>query len=287
MELWETASTLIPAQSNQAAWVSQRLHDLRARMGPPPEPPPPPPQPQWIRRLGPLAPVVLFLLKGKTLFFALFKLKFLLSLFAFLGIYISLYGWRFGLGFTALLFLHEMGHFVEVRRQGLHSEMPIFLPGLGAYVRWNLNRTGPDGQPVPITRRAYAQIALAGPLVGWFASALCYLIYTLTFDRLWAALAHTGAWLNLLNLIPVWLLDGSRAVTALGAVERAALLATTLGLWYYSGENVYFFVAAGVTWSLFAKDKPEHGDWNVWLAFVAILAAIGFLIHATPTHLFQ
>ena len=140
---------------------------------------------------------------------------------------------------------------------------------------------------VPITRRAYAQIALAGPLVGWFASALCYLIYTLTFDRLWAALAHTGAWLNLLNLIPVWLLDGSRAVTALGAVERAALLATTLGLWYYSGENVYFFVAAGVTWSLFAKDKPEHGDWNVWLAFVAILAAIGFLIHATPTHLFQ
>src|SRR5439155_7557954 len=85
------------------------------------------------------------------------------------------------------------------KRRGLPAEMPVFLPGLGAYVRW-----GALG--VPLETRA--AVSLAGPLAGWFAAAVCALLWFHTHDRIWAALAQVGAWLNILNLIPVPILDG-------------------------------------------------------------------------------
>jgi hypothetical protein len=45
-------------------------------------------------------------------------------------------GWAFGLGFAALILVHEMGHYIDITRRGLPADMPVFLPGLGAYVRW-------------------------------------------------------------------------------------------------------------------------------------------------------
>src|SRR6202158_17061 len=77
------------------------------------------------KRVGPLAPLVLLLAKGKTLLFMLFKLKFLFSFAAFLGIYWALYGAWFGIGFACMILMHEMGHFVEVKRGGLPAEMPV------------------------------------------------------------------------------------------------------------------------------------------------------------------
>src|ERR1035441_5725069 len=102
---------------------------------PEPNPASPPGKPQhpWAKRLGPLA---LLLAKAKTLLFALFKLKFLFSFAAFLGIYWALFGAWFGIGFACMILMHEMGHFVEVKRRGLPADMPVFLPGLGAYVKW-------------------------------------------------------------------------------------------------------------------------------------------------------
>src|SRR5271167_4023551 len=124
---------------------------------------------------------------------------------------------KFGLGFAVCILIHEMGHFFDIKRRGLPAEMPVFLPGLGAYVRWT---------SLGVTPRQIAQIALAGPLAGWIAAAICFLLYAQTGAPIWAALARTGAVLNLLNLIPIWVLDGGQAVRVLGAVERAALLAT-------------------------------------------------------------
>jgi Zn-dependent protease len=151
--------------------------------------------------------------------------------------------------------------------------MPVFLPGLGAYVRWNA---------LGVTRRQIAEISLAGPLAGWLAAAGCYWLYMRTSDPVWAALARTGAWLNVLNLIPVWTLDGSQAMRALGLVERIGVLATALALWAYTGESVFFFVVLGVGWRLFTKDKPERDDWRTWLYFVIVLVALGLTLHLVP-----
>ena len=281
-ELWATSLTLLPHDSKQAAWVKEHLVALdQAQAGGPesasgPQAASKPPAPNWVKRLGPLGPFALLLLKFKTLFFALFKLKFLFSFLFFIALYVGMFGWRYGLGISVCILIHELGHFIDIKRRGLPAEMPVFLPGFGAYVRWT---------SLGVTRRQIAQISLAGPLAGWIAAAVCFLLYGKTGDPIWAALARTGAFLNILNLIPVWMLDGGQAAGVLSLAERAALLAAALGIWSYTGEGLFFFVAAGATWRLFTKDKPEHSDWGTWIYYVALLIALAVILHATPNSL--
>jgi Zn-dependent protease len=243
----------------------------------PPEPDsvPPPGKPQhpWAKRLGPLAPLAILLAKGKTILFALFKLKFLFSFAAFLGLYWALYGAWFGIGFAAMILMHEMGHFVEVKRRGLPAEMPVFLPGLGAYVKW---------QALGVFAEVRALISLAGPAAGLVAAYVAAALYWQTGNPLWAALAHTGAWLNLLNLIPVWILDGAGAVLPLDMMGRISLLVFSALLFWWSGQLMLLLLAAGFAWQLYRKQIPDDGSVAVQLYFAALLAALAWLLHATP-----
>lgn len=274
-EVWNRALALLPPDAKQAEWVKEKLRALETAQNAAPDPNGKPAH-AWARRLGPLAPIAIVLAKSKGLLLAIFKLKFLLSFFSFIALYVAMWGWRFGLGFAACIFIHEMGHFIDIKRRGLPAEMPVFLPGLGAYVKWNA---------LGVTRRQIAQISLAGPLAGWIAAACCYLLYTYTNQPVWAALARTGAWLNVLNLIPIWVLDGGKAANALGQVGRMWLLAAVLAMWFYSRENTFLLVAAGIVWRLFTKDKPAQEDWGIWLYYVALLAALGVVLHAVPAAL--
>ncbi|KAA6464876.1 site-2 protease family protein [Acidobacteria bacterium AB60] len=271
-EIWQRSLALLPPDSKQADWIRDRLRVLesQANLAAPADTPR---NYSWARRLGPLAPVVVLLAKSKGLLLAIFKLKFLFSFFSFIGLYVMMFGWRYGAGFAASILIHEMGHFIDIKRRGLPAEMPVFLPGFGAYVRWNA---------LGVTKRQIAEISLAGPLAGWMAAVGCYWIFLQTHDPVWAALARTGAWLNVLNLIPVWTLDGSQAMRALGMVERLGVMAVALALWSYTGEWVFFFVVLGVGWRLYTKDKPEQDDWRTWIYFVAVLALLGVMLHALP-----
>lgn len=269
-ELWNQSMALLPSDSKQANWVRDRLRLAEEQANTAAQPKP---DHAWARRLGPLAPIAILLAKIKGLLLAIFKLKFLFSFLSFIGIYVMMFGWRYGAGIAASILIHEMGHFIDIKRRGLPAEMPVFLPGFGAYVRWNA---------LGVTQRQIAEISLAGPLAGWMAAIGCYWIFLQTHDPVWVAVARTGAWLNVLNLIPVWTLDGSQAMRALGMVERLGVLAVALALWSYTGEWIFFFVVLGVGWRLFTKDKPEHEDWRTWLYFVAVLAALGLTLHALP-----
>ncbi len=119
--------------------------------------------------------------------------------------------WQFGLGLVLLLLVHEMGHFIVIRAKGLPASLPVFIPFLGAYVTM---------RRMPQSARDEAEIALAGPLAGALAGAVCFLVYleigepeghTLLF------LAYVSFFINLLNLIPVSPLDGGHIV---GAISR-------------------------------------------------------------------
>jgi len=270
-ELWNRALELLPYESTQAQWVRghlQSLHDqpmlstVAAK-----------PQHAWVKRLGPLAPIALVLVKAKGLLLALFKLKFLFSFFAFMALYATMFGWRYGVGIAVCILIHELGHFIDIKRRGLPAEMPVFLPGLGAYVKWNA---------LGVTKQQRSQISLAGPLAGWIAAAACFLLYRSPHDPVWAALAHTGCALNILNLIPVWILDGGKAMDSLGMAERVALLAVAFAVGAATWEPIYLLVAAGIVFRLFTKDKPEGEDWSSWLYYAAVLAALGLVLHLTP-----
>jgi Zn-dependent protease len=293
-ELWTHSLTLLPENSKQAGWVHERLRALEqveagianptaspaVTAGPAKSADKAPP-PNWVKRLGPFGPLALFLLKFKSLFFVLLKFKFLFSFLVFIWLYVTIFGWRFGLGFCVCILIHEMGHYIDIRRRGLPAEMPIFLPGFGAFVRW----TG-----LGVTLRQIAQISLAGPLAGWIAAAICYLIYAYTLDPIWAALARTGAFLNVLNLIPVWFFDGGIACRTLGAVERAGLLALCVGLWYSTGEGIFLIVALGAIWRIFTalthrEPVAERSDWSSFAYYAAVLIALAVILHAAPNTL--
>jgi Zn-dependent protease len=236
-----------------------------------------PPEPggnKWARKLGPVGPITVLAAKGKVLLTAVLKLKFLLSFVAFIGIYWAAFGMKFGIGFAMLILIHEMGHFVDIKRRGLPAEMPVFLPGLGAYVRW-------QALGVPIETRA--AISLAGPLAGFLASLACAALWWQTGNPLWAALARAGAFLNLLNLIPVWVLDGGQAVLALSKVERIVLLTACLALWLVLGENLFFLVALGAGYQVFfTGDLPAHPSRVTTVYFITVLTALGVMLWLMP-----
>jgi Zn-dependent protease len=271
-EHWLMGLPLLPSNSRQASWIQQHARSLdvtadRVR-------PPPPSDNKWAQRLGPLGPIAVLLAKSKVLLTAIFKLKFLVSFAAFIGIYWGMFGMKFGIGFAMLILIHEMGHFIDIKRRGLPADMPVFLPGLGAYVRW-------QALGVPLETRA--AVSLAGPLAGFFASVACAALWWQTGNPLWAALARAGAVLNLLNLIPVWVLDGGQAALALSKMERIMLFTACLALWLVLGESMFFLVALGAGYQVFfAGELPARPSRATTIYFVAVLTALGVIIRLMP-----
>ena len=272
-EEWRKALPLLPTNATQAEWVRTHVDKLDLLLRAPQAPP----KNNWLTKLGPLAPIVILLSKGKFLLLALFKLKFLLTLFAFMGLYWSLYGAWFGIGFVALIFVHEMGHYLEIRRRGLPAEMPVFLPGLGAYVKWNA---------LGVTRITRSIVSLAGPFAGFLGAMACLYLWHRTGNGVWAALARSSAGLNILNLIPVWILDGGQATLSLSKVERWLLLGLCLLLWLVLGENLFFLVAAGVVYRLFTKDLPPFAAPKITAYYATILIGLSVVMHLVPANIF-
>jgi Zn-dependent protease len=263
-EKWLACLPLLPAQSIQAEWIRNHVREIqsgapsgqnssaRAHDTPP-----------WVKRLGPLGPILLALLKFKSLF----------SFVAFFGFYWTLWGAKFGIGFAVLILIHEMGHFIDIKRRGLPADMPMFLPGLGAYVKWN-------GLGVSVEARS--AISLAGPFAGALVAGVCYLLWHQTGYGLWAALARTGAWFNALNLIPLWIFDGRSATNALSKLERAVVLAVSAALGYALGEWVFALVAAGMGIRLFTRDVPEEPSNAIAAYFVAVITALAMILWLVP-----
>jgi Zn-dependent protease len=177
---------------------------------PPPEIAPEPPRPWWRRGLSwivvALAGVVKF---GKAALLLLPKAKLLTtsgSMLVSLAAYSLIWGWKFAAGFIVLLFVHEMGHVIQLRREGIPASAPMFIPFLGAVV--TAKSLGGDAT-------AEARVGLAGPVLGTLGALALLPIAFATGNDFWYALVFTGLFLNLFNLLPVVPLDGGRAMAAL------------------------------------------------------------------------
>ncbi len=51
-----------------------------------------------------------------------------------IGVYAWIWGLPFAIGFVLLIFVHELGHVLELRRQGVPASAPLFIPFLGAVI---------------------------------------------------------------------------------------------------------------------------------------------------------
>jgi Zn-dependent protease len=171
----------------------------------------PPAEPRTgVRRLlGPLAVIGAILAKFKGVLLLLPKLKVLTtsgSMLVSVAAYSLIWGWPFAAGFVLLLLVHEMGHVIQLRREGIEASAPMFIPFLGAVVA--AKSLGDDAA-------AEARVGLAGPVLGSIGAALLIPVWLATGNDFWAALAFTGFFLNLFNLLPVIPLDGGRAMAAM------------------------------------------------------------------------
>lgn len=255
-ERWLAALPILPPESQQAQWIRGHVRELEsASAGQHPSvlPDRSDVKRTWGKRLAPLGPAAVILAKFKTALFAVLKLKFLFSFAAFLGFYWAAWGMKFGIGFALLVLAHEMGHFIEIKRRGLPADLPVFLPGFGAYVRW---------QNMGVSLEGRSAIALAGPCAGFVAAVFCGLMWWHTGDGFWAALARTSAWFNVLNLIPVFIFDGAHAAEALSKLEKVLLMGVSVGLYYATQELVFIFVALGAVWqlvSVYLLARPAKG----------------------------
>src|SRR5206468_274538 len=126
------------------------------------------------------------------LLLGLTKLKTLLSMFAFFGVYWSMYGWPLALGLVLSIYIHEMGHVAALRQLGIESSMPMFIPFVGAFVMLKQRVTDPSVD---------AKIGLAGPIWGLGAGVAAYLGFVITRAPIWAAIATLTGFINLFNLI--------------------------------------------------------------------------------------
>jgi Zn-dependent protease len=285
-EKWLTGLELLPPTSKQADWIMQHAQELDAaagagrrpagdnRFAQPTGAQPTGAQPMGAQLIGPAGSIARLADKSRGPVTPRFKWTSLLSFVVFIAIYSAASGIKFGVGFAVLILIHEMGHFVDIKRRGLPADMPVFLPGLGAYVRW---------QALGVSLETRAAVSLAGPLAGFLASAACAVIWKQTGDLFWADLARVGAILNLLNLTPVWALDGGQAALALSKTERVVLLIACVALGLALKQNMFFLVALGAGYrAFFAVDLPAHPSRTTTVYFVAVLTALGVIIWLMP-----
>jgi len=242
-----------------------------------------------LRKLA--APLILigaFLAKFKYILFAIFKFKVVttsLSMVVSIGAYSLLWGWKFALGFVALLFVHEAGHALEAKRQGLPVSAPVFIPFLGAAILLKEN---------PQNAWREAQIALAGPIVGSLGAAVVWWYGEATDNNLLIAVAFTGFFLNLFNLLPIVPLDGGRAVAALHPALWLVGLVGLAALTFVAPNPILILilvVSAMELWNRWrARDTPEArtyysiAPWQrvaVAVTYLGLAAALGVAMSAS------
>ena len=176
---------------------------------PTPVPPAEPERGGARRLLGPLAVLGAALAKFKGVLLLAPKLKLLTTsgtMLVSVAAYSLLWPWTFAAGFVLLILVHEMGHVIQLRREGVKASAPMFIPFVGAAVAM---------KELPRDALAEARVGLAGPVLGSLGAALLVPVWLATGDDFWAALAFTGLFLNLINLMPVLPLDGGRAMAAM------------------------------------------------------------------------
>ena len=181
--------------------------------------------------------------------FGLFSVKFF-GIFIAVGGYALLWGWKFAIGFVLLILVHEMGHYIEARRQGLRPALPVFIPFLGAYVAL---------KDVPFDPWRNALVSLAGPVTGGVGAAVVYGVGEAQDSRFLLALAYTGFFLNLINMVPIGFLDGGHMMQAWSVLRRGGgrsdpAAARRLG-WVVAA--LYVATALGLVLGMVAAHIPQ------------------------------
>jgi len=248
------------------------------------QPPPTPaadsfgkPRRSWIReKLGAAgAAIVALFAKLKAVLLFLPKIKILAtagSALVSVAAYSLLWGWEFAVGFVVLIFIHEMGHVVALRRHGIKASAPMFIPFMGALI-W-ARSLGDDAY-------TEARVGLAGPIFGATAAAVVAIIGIATHTGLLEALGYIGFLLNLFNLVPVVPLDGGRAMAAMAPAMWFLGFGALVALEFIYPNPILLIVCLFAGFDLYRRWGHRHSPTAQQTAYYKVAPRRRLLIGAT------
>jgi len=211
--------------------------------------------------------ILLVLTKGKLLLLGLTKLSTLSSMALFLGFDSRFLGWPLALGLVLSIYVHEMGHVAALHRHGIKASSPMFIPGLGAFIRAQQQIHG---------EWAEADVGLAGPIWGLGAATAAYTAFRFTGIAYWGTVAYWGALINIFNLAPVWQLDGAHAFRAMSRSHRVTALAVLVAAAALSHERILWLPVLGAGWAVF-RTPASRADVRAVGYYVSLVGALSFL----------
>jgi Zn-dependent protease len=245
-----------PEYGEPASWSNERW--TRDDQGADPVAPPDQERPQSFirRRLAPIGAAILaFLAKIKAILIFLPKIKLLATagtMLVSIAAYATIWGFQFALGFVVLILVHEMGHVIALRREGIKASAPMFIPFLGAVI---------SARSLGDNAAAEARVGLAGPVLGSIGAAACIPIWHATGNDMFRALAFTGFFLNLFNLLPVIPLDGGRAMAAMAPAMWLVGFVAMVGLAILFPNPVILIIAVIAGWETYKRwQQRRHGS---------------------------
>jgi Zn-dependent protease len=238
------------------------------------------------RLLAPLAGIGFLLAKFKGLLFLLLKVKFVgtaLTMLLSIGAYALLFPVWFAVGLVVLIWVHEMGHVLQLKREGIPASAPMFIPFFGAFVAM---------KQMPKNVLAEARVGLAGPVLGTLGGLATLGLYEWTQNPLFLGLAYFSFIINLLNLAPLLPLDGGRAVGAMSPVLQLLGLGLMVAL-FFVAPIIAIVAVLGLPemwrrWKM--RNTPEGQAYNkietrhrvmVGFVYFGLILVLGLLTAAT------
>lgn len=169
-----------------------------------------------------------------------------------IGVYALAFGWAFAAGFVVLVYLHELGHYVAARRHGMQPGLPAMIPFIGA---WTALRG------TPLSAAQEASIAFAGPFAGTMAACVVLAIALHEHSALWMALAYSGFFLNLFNLVPIVPFDGGHIIAVLSPKAWFVGLPILVGLLIWSQNPLLLVILLLLAPTIWASLRAAwHGE---------------------------
>ena len=167
-----------------------------------------------------------------------------LALYLAIGYYFFNQNWTLVLVLTGVVVFHELGHFLAMKFYNYTDLGIFFIPLVGAYA---------SGKKQEVSQLQSSVILLAGPVPGIILGVILQFTgtyFSSEFDDLY--LLHRISWiliyLNLLNLLPVYPLDGGQLLNRLfldnsRIISKIFLLLSILALtWFalYGGPRPFY-----------------------------------------------
>ena len=240
-----------------------------------------------VKRLAaPLAALGFLLAKFKGLLLLLLKVKFVgtaLTMLLSIGAYALLFPVWFAVGIVVLIWVHEMGHVLQLKREGIKASAPMFIPFLGAFVAM---------KEMPKNALAEARVGLAGPVLGTLGSLAALGLYWGTQEPVFLGLAFFNSIINLFNLAPILPLDGGRAVGAMSPLFWVLGLGVMAAM-FFVAPIMLFVVVLGLPelWRRWkTRNTPEGQAYNkielryrvmVGAVYVGLIVVLSLLTGAT------